>query len=52
MPRITLAYPWADSQGQDHKPDETLDVEDAVAIDLFDKGWARPADETPRKGGK
>jgi len=50
MPRVTLAYRWEGPDGP-VDPDRTVDVDDATASDLFDRGWARPADE-PQKGGK
>lgn len=51
MPRVTLAYPWTDQQGQSHNQEDTVDVDAATAVDLHNRGWARPADE-PKKGGK
>ena len=43
MPSITLAYAWTDTAGKTHKPDSTVDVDDATAADLTMSGWARPA---------
>lgn len=42
--QITLAMPY-----EGHKPDETIDVADAVARELLRTGWGRPAEEKPRK---
>jgi hypothetical protein len=47
MPRVTLAYAW-----DGKKPDATVDVDEATAFDLIEKGWARPADADAKKGGK
>ena len=53
MPKITLAYPYTDADGKTHKPDTTLEVEDAEAARLLHYGLARetsaPAD-TNKKG--
>lgn len=41
--RITLAYPWTDADGKEHRPDETISVDEATARRLIGDGWARPA---------
>lgn len=47
--RITFAYSYADTNGGQHKPDETTDLPDAEAQSLLASGWARLAD-TKKKG--
>ena len=42
--QITLAMPY-----EGHKPDETIDVADAVARELLRTGWGRTPDEKPKK---
>lgn len=39
MSRVTLAYRW-----EGHEPDETVEVDDATAVQLVRDGVARPAE--------
>jgi len=49
MPKLVLAYAYDDADGRNHKPDATVDVDDAEAARLLYYGLARePDDGTPK----
>ena len=49
MPRITLAAPYTDGDGKQHKADTTIEVDDGVASHLKFHGLARdPEPETTK----
>ena len=49
MPRITLAAPYTDGDGKQHKADSTIDVDPGVASDLKFHGLARDPETTTQK---
>lgn len=53
--RITLAYPFTDADGKNHKPDTTISLPKDTADQLVFDGLARAADqadEADKKGSK
>ena len=44
--KVTLAYPYIDEEGKNHKADTTLEVEDAEAARLLYFGLAREPETT------
>jgi hypothetical protein len=47
---VTLAYPWTDADGTDHKPGTVLTVSRDTARDLIRDGRARAGDTpTPKE---
>ena len=51
MPKITLAYPYTGADGKNHRPDTTIDVDDAEAARLLYYGLARVPESAPEKKG-
>ena len=49
MPRITLAAPYTDGDGKQHKADSTIDVDAGVASALKFSGLARDPESTPNQ---
>lgn len=50
MPRITLAAPYTDGDGKQHKADSTITVDAGVASELKFHGLARdPQPATPKQ---
>ena len=50
MPRITLAAPYTDGDGKQHKADSTIEVDAGVASELKFHGLARDPEPTPKAG--
>ena len=48
MPRITLAAPYTDGDGKQHKADSTVEVDAGVASELKFHGLARDPEPTPK----
>lgn len=46
---VTLAYPYTDADGKNHKADTTLSLETAEANRLLFAGLAREADNSEKK---
>lgn len=42
--KVTLAYPYTDEAGKNHKPDTSPDLPEGEALDLLNSGRARAAD--------
>lgn len=49
MPRITLAAPYTDGDGKQHKADSTIDVDAGVASHLKFLGLARDPEKSTTK---
>ena len=49
MPRITLAAPYTDGDGKQHKADSTIDVDEGVASELKFHGLARDPEKSTAK---
>jgi hypothetical protein len=49
MPKITLAYPYTGADGKNHRPDTTVDVDDAEAARLLHYGLARVPEPDTKK---
>lgn len=49
--KVTLAYPYTDEKGKPHKPDDTVDLDEAEATQLVRDGRAR-ADESTKSSSK
>lgn len=52
MKTVTLAYEYVDAEGNQHEPDQTLDLDNAEANRLLSAGLAREADEAPKTSGR
>lgn len=44
--KVTLARPYTDEAGKNHRPDTTVTVDDATGRDLILRGLARDAGTT------
>jgi hypothetical protein len=42
--RVQLAYPWTDSEGNDHAPDDVVEVDDFTGRVMIREGNARRPD--------
>ena len=51
MHKVTLAYKYVGADGRNHKPDTTIDVDDAEANRLLYYGLARVPESAPEKKG-
>ena len=49
--KVTLAYPYTDEAGKNHRADTSLDLPDSEAIRLLESGRARTADVSTAKTG-
>lgn len=49
MPKLVLAYAYVDADGRNHKPDTTVDVDDAEAARLLHYGLARTPEPDTQK---
>lgn len=49
--KVVLAYPYKDEAGRNHKPDTTIEVEDAEANRLLFYGLARVPESASEKKG-
>lgn len=49
MPKIVLAYPYTGADGKNHKPDTTIEVDDAEANRLLYYGLARTPEPDTKK---
>jgi len=49
MPKVTLSYLYIDQDGKNHKPDTTIELEDAEAARLLHYGLAREPEPTKKK---
>jgi len=47
--KITLAYPYTDAAGKEHKPDSSPDLPEDEANRLLETGRARTADSTNKQ---
>lgn len=52
MPRITLAAPYTDGDGKQHKADSTIDVDRGEASRLKFQGLARDPEPTTKAAEK
>jgi hypothetical protein len=46
---VTLAYPYTDGEGKNHKADTTLALPRGEAVELLTYGKARSADEKKKE---
>ena len=49
--KVTLAWPYTDADGKNHKPDTTVDLDVAEANRLLHAGLAREAADTKKENG-